>query len=54
MDGVLKSRAALEGKPLSGYLVGRTAQDCDGWRANPPVQPAPPPAQAMREERDRR
>ncbi|MXZ35189.1 MAG: hypothetical protein F4Z21_08070 [Acidobacteria bacterium] len=60
---VLKSRAALEGKSLSKYLIAEIQRHAEyptieelrrRLRARTPVRPTVPPAQMIREERDRR
>ena len=60
---VLKSRAALAGKSLSDYLIAQIRRHADyptveelrqRLRARAEVHPTVPPAQMIREERDRR
>lgn len=60
---VLKSRAALEGKSLSEYLIGEIRRHAEyptmeelrrRLRARTLVHPTVPPSQMIREERDRR
>ena len=60
---VLKSRAALAGKSLSDYLIAEIRRHADyptveelrqRLRARAEVHPTVPPAQVIREERDRR
>ena len=60
---VLKSRAALEGKSLSDYLIAELRRHAEyptleelrqRLRARTEVRPTVPPAQVIREERDSR
>ncbi len=60
---VLKSRAALAGKSLSDYLIAEIQRRTEyptieelrrRLRARTPVRPTLPPAQIVRQERDRR
>lgn len=60
---LLKSRAASEGKSLSDYLIAEIRRHAEyptmeefrrRLRARTPVHPTVPPAQMIREERDRR
>ena len=60
---VLKSRAALAGKSLSDYLIAEIRRYAERptleelrrrLLARTPVRPTVPPAQMVREERDRR
>ena len=60
---VLKSRAALAGKSLSDYLIAEIQRHAEyptveelrqRLRARAEVHPTVPPAQVIREERDRR
>ena len=60
---VLKARAALAGKSLSDYLIAEIRRHADyptveelrqRLRARAEVHPTVPPAQVIREERDRR
>ena len=60
---VLKSRAALEGNSLSGYLIAEIRRHAEyptveelrcRLRARTRVRPTVPPAHMLREERDRR
>lgn len=59
----LKSRAAMEGMSLSDYLIRQLKQDAERptiaefrerLASHTPVNPKVSPAQAVREERDRR
>jgi hypothetical protein len=59
----LKARAAMAGKSLSDYLLDEIRRGAElptldelqkRLRARPHVSPTPPPAAAVREERDRR
>ena len=59
---VLKSRAALEGKSLSKYVIAEIQRHAEyptieelrrRLRARTPVRPTVPPSQIIREERDR-
>ena len=60
---ILKSRAALAGKSLSDYLIAEIQRHAEyptveelrrRLQARTPVRPTLPPAQIVREERDRR
>ena len=60
---VLKSRAALAGESLSDYLIAEIRRHAEvptieelrqRLQARPRVHPTVPPAQMIREERDRR
>jgi plasmid stability protein len=59
----LKARAAMEGMSLSDYLIRQLERDAERpsvaefrerLATRTPVEPSIPPAQAVREERDRR
>ena len=60
---ILKSRAALAGKSLSDYLIAEIRRHAEyptieelrqRLQTRTPVRPSIPPAQIVREERDRR